>query len=121
MANAKLKRIEGIKEKIQQLENLQKEILQEYKEDLKKERTHRICKRGGMVEKFMPESVEFTDDQMKWLLEILLTSGFAKKKIEEMKGKKDIPSKVEPAKIVTVETSDSDEDEDFAGKIEDDD
>ena len=104
MANAKLKRIEGLKVKIQQLENLQKEIMQEYKEDLRKERTHRICKRGGMVEKHLPETIHFTDEQMKELFELLLNNNYAHKMVAKVKGKNNEPAKPSVEKNESVKT-----------------
>ena len=74
MAKTKLEKIAGIEENMRQLENQRKQLLQQYKEQERKERTHRICKRGGLLESIMPDTVALTDEQFKTFLEkILLT------------------------------------------------
>ena len=117
MFEAKLKKLEKLDEKIQDLQNEKKQVRQEYNEAVKKARNHRIFKRGGMVESILPESKDFTDEQMKSLLEQVLTSGYAVKRIAEITGKETEPERAAPAipapvKTVPAITADTDMDED---------
>jgi len=112
MVNAKLKKLNKIEEKIQDLQNEKKAVKQEYNEAVRKARNHRIFKRGGMIESILPESKDFTDEQIKSLLEQVLTSGYAVKRIVEITGNETEPEKPAPAKPVTVEVIEDDSDED---------
>ena len=117
MGSAKLKRLEKIEETIESLQNERKILKQEYNAELKRARNHRICKRGGFIEKVLPELKEFSDEQFKDLLETLLTSGFAQKRVAEIKGKDKEPEKPAPVtqtpvKPAPVTVADTDEDED---------
>ena len=112
MVNAKLKKLNKIEEKIQDLQNEKKAVRQEYNEAVRKARNHRIFKRGGMIESILPESKDFTDEQIKSLLEQVLTSGYAVKRIVEITGNETEPEKPAPAKPVTIEVIEDDPDED---------
>ncbi len=69
MGKTKLEKIAGIEETMRQLENQRKQLLQQYKEQERKERTHRLCKRGGLLESIMPDTVTLTDEQFRTFLE----------------------------------------------------
>ena len=111
MTQAKREKIESIEEAILKLQNQKKEIIQQEKEKNEKARTRRISKRGAIIESILPESVEFSDEDMKVLLESLLSSGFARNKINELQGKKTAPVKAAPTKTEPVILDDSDEDD----------
>jgi hypothetical protein len=62
----------------------------------------------------MPELIEFTDEQFKDLLETLLTSGFAQKRVAEIMSPGKPAASAVPAKSVSVISDDNayeDEDE----------
>lgn len=52
------------------------------KED--KARTHRLCKRGGLVEKHLPRLAMLTDDQFDVWIKKTLLSGFAERALNEI-------------------------------------
>ena len=79
MAQTKLERIENIEREIEQLENRKKLLLKQKKEQERKERTHRFCRRMGLFESIIPETVTLTDEQFKVYLEKTLLTGFARK------------------------------------------
>ena len=91
MSISKLEKAARLEEEIRQLTNQRKIVLQQHKEEERKKRTHRICKRGAMIESILPESITFTDDQIKTLLEKVLTSGFAKSRIDEFLNPEETP------------------------------
>jgi len=91
MSILKLEKAAKLEEEIRQLTNQRKMVLQQHKEDERKKRTHRICKRGAMIESILPESKDFSDDQIKTLLEQVLTSGFAVKRIAEIMSPEETP------------------------------
>jgi hypothetical protein len=69
MAKSRLEKIESIKTEIQQLENQRKRLLQAEKEQERKDRTKRLCKRAGLLESLIPDSITLTDEQFKTFLE----------------------------------------------------
>ena len=60
MAKTKQERITNLEEQILQLENQKKQLIQKQKEDDRKERTKRLCKRHGLLEKYMPDLLSLT-------------------------------------------------------------
>ena len=82
MRKTTTEKITGIQTQIQQLENQRKRLVKQHNEEERKKRTHRICKRGGLIESLLPETVPLTDEQFKALLEKTLLSGFARKTLD---------------------------------------
>ncbi len=52
-----------------QLENKKKRLIQEQKEQERKDRTNRLCKRMGLFEKLLPDTIPLTEEQFKTFLE----------------------------------------------------
>ena len=69
MAKTRLEKIESIKTEITQLENQRKRLLQAEKEQERKDRTRRLCKRAGLMESMLPDTISLTDEQFKIFLE----------------------------------------------------
>ena len=84
MARTKLEKIAGIEEEIRQLENQRKQLIQQQKEQERKERTHRLCKRGGLLESILPDTVTLTDEQFKIFLEGVLFSDTTRRILDHL-------------------------------------
>ncbi len=69
MAKTKAEKIMSIEEEIRQLENKKKRLIQEQKEQERKDRTNRLCKRMGLFEKLLPDTIPLTEEQFKTFLE----------------------------------------------------
>lgn len=69
MAKTKLEKIAGIEEEIRQLENRRKQLVQEQKAQERKDRTKRLCRRMGLFESLVPDSISLTEEQFKIFLE----------------------------------------------------
>jgi len=110
MNNTVNEKVTNIEERVQKLINQKKMLIQKHKEYERKNRTHRLCKRGGMLESVQPETLNLTDEQLKTLLEKVLTSDFARNRIAEMQKECKSPSKPAPAQTTPVVDEDSDED-----------
>lgn len=52
-----------------QLENKKKRLIQEQKEQERKDRTNRLCKRMGFIEKLLPDTIPLTEEQFKTFVE----------------------------------------------------
>ncbi len=69
MAKTKAEKITSIDEEIRQLTNKKKRLIQEQKEQERKDRTNRLCKRMGLFEKLLPDTIPLTEEQFKTFLE----------------------------------------------------
>ena len=69
MPKTRTEKIESIQSEIAQLENRCKQLIQEQKQQDRKERTRRLCKRAGLFESLLPETIPLTDEQFKTYLE----------------------------------------------------
>ncbi len=69
MAKTKAEKITSIEEEIRQLENKKKRLIQEQKEQERKDRTNRLCKRMGLFEKLLPDTIPLTEEQFQTFLE----------------------------------------------------
>jgi hypothetical protein len=69
MAKTKTERIAEIQTQIAQLEKRQKELEQAQKVQERKDRTKRLCKRVGLLESLLPDTITLTDVHFKVFLE----------------------------------------------------
>ncbi|WP_333616364.1 DUF3847 domain-containing protein [Bacteroides pyogenes] len=69
MAKTKAEKIAAIELQMTQLENQRKKLIQEKKQQERKDRTKRLCKRMGLFESMLPESIPLTDEQFQTFLE----------------------------------------------------
>ena len=62
-------KIDDTEERLRQLKNQEKKILKQDIEKIRKERTHRLITRGAILESFIENAEELTDEEIKILLE----------------------------------------------------
>ena len=79
MAKNLSQKIEAAQEEKRQLEAHIKQLLHEQKERDRKDRNHRLCKRGGLMEKLLPDLAILTDVQFQTFVDKTLLTGFAEK------------------------------------------
>jgi hypothetical protein len=84
MANYKEK-IATAEAEILQLQNRAKEYKQKLKVQQNKERTRRICQRGGYIEKVLPETIRLTDEVFREFIDKALTTDFSRKLLDNFK------------------------------------
>jgi len=68
----KLEKIESVSKEIEALKKEYSEMMKLYKQQEQKERTRRLCSRGGYLESRLPETIALTDNQYKVFLESTL-------------------------------------------------
>jgi hypothetical protein len=73
--------------KILQLQNEKKQILQREKAKKQKERTNRLCRRHGLIEKFMPDLITITDEQFEAFIRTWIRTEKGRNKLAEIIGK----------------------------------
>jgi len=86
MLSKKLEKLNKIEEQIRKLTNQQKMVAQQYKEEERRERTSRLCKRGGYIEKIFPDILKLTDTQSKQFFDLIFDSSFATARFKEILG-----------------------------------
>lgn len=74
MAKTKAERIASIEEEMQQLENKRKQLIQAQKKEERNARTKRLCKRMGLFESMLPDTIPLTEEQFKIFLEKTVTT-----------------------------------------------
>lgn len=84
MAKTKAEKITSIEEEIRQLENKKKRLIQEQKEQERKERTNRLCKRMGLFEKLLPNTIPLTEEQFKTFLEKTVLTEHSRRILDEL-------------------------------------
>ena len=77
-------RIEARLEEKRQLEAQIKQLMQQQRTQERKERTHRLCKRGGLVEKHLPDLIKLTDEQFQVFINKCLLTNFTMKTLSEL-------------------------------------
>jgi len=63
MSNSTIQKLENVQTEIDKLNNRKKLLLQKQKTEERKNRTHRLCKRGGYLESKLPGFSSMTDDE----------------------------------------------------------
>jgi hypothetical protein len=79
MAKTRNDRIAAIELEMEQLANQRKQLLQQEKEAARKARTNRICKRGGLIEKLLPDTINMTDGQFEAFAKRTLLTDFTRR------------------------------------------
>ena len=74
MTKTRLEKIEHIQAEIQRLKNREKQLLQQYKEQERKERTHRLIERGGLLESLLHGIESLSNEDIKAVLTAALNS-----------------------------------------------
>ena len=94
MANKTVaQRIAEAQAKIQQEQNNLKQLQAKQKEQDRKARNHRLCKRHGLIESLLPDIATLTDEQFQQFLKEHIANNHGKKKLEHIveQGKKNQP------------------------------
>jgi len=75
-------KIEAAKLLRQQADNEVKRLLQVERAEERKKRNHRICKRGGLLEKLLPDIIPLSDEQFQVFLEKVMLSESARRTLD---------------------------------------
>lgn len=75
----KADRIAEIDLEIEQLTNQRKQLEAQERERARKERTNRLCKRGGLLESMLPDTIKLTDKQFQTFFEKTLLTDFTRR------------------------------------------
>jgi len=84
MAKNKMERIEKIRNEMEQLKKQEKELLKKHKEEERKARNRRLCSRHGLLEKYMPDLINITDEQFEIFVKTGIDTSYGKKRLGEI-------------------------------------
>ena len=84
MAKTKAEKITSIEEEIRQLENRRRQLVQEQKAQERKDRTKRLCRRMGLFESLVPDTLPLTEEQFKTFLEKTVMTDHARRILDEL-------------------------------------
>lgn len=86
MPNEELEKLKqkqhGLEKKLTAAKHKEKQLEHKLKQLTRSERTHRLCTRAGMLEKFLREPTLLTDDDVMELLTFLFHGEAAQKKLD---------------------------------------
>ena len=72
-------------EEIRQLQNRRRKLLNQKKDEERKARTHRLIERGAILESLLEEPEQYTNEQIKHVLEAVLRTPQAKEFLRKIK------------------------------------
>lgn len=84
MAKTKTEKITSIEAEIRQLENRRRQLLQEQKAQERKDRTKRLCRRMGLFESLLPDTIPLTEEQFKTFLEKTVAAEHSRRILDEL-------------------------------------
>lgn len=98
MAKTKAEKITSIEEEIRQLENRRRQLVQEQKAQERKDRTKRLCRRMGLFESLIPDTIPLTEEQFKTFLEKNVMTEHSRRILDEMTAQNAATAAAEGAK-----------------------
>ena len=84
MAKTRTAKIDSLLIEIEQLENKRKQLIQEQKQQERKDRTKRLCRRAGLLESLLPDTIPLTEEQFKSFLEKTVMSEPSRHILDEL-------------------------------------
>ena len=84
MAKTTAEKIAERDERIAQLQNEKKKLLQKQKADERKVRTNRLCRRHGLLEKYMPDLITITDEQFEMFIKRAIVTSYGRDALAEI-------------------------------------
>jgi hypothetical protein len=88
----KSEKIIAIELEIEQLSNQKKQLEAQERERTRKERTTRLCKRAGLLESLLPDTIALTEDNFKLFLEKTVANDFGRRTLANLKVEQATPS-----------------------------
>lgn len=84
MAKSKIEKIASIEEEIRQLKERQRLLQQQHNAQERKDRTKRLCRRMGLFESLLPDTIPLTDEQFKTFLAKTVTTEQSRRILDEL-------------------------------------
>ncbi|MCL2838297.1 MAG: DUF3847 domain-containing protein [Oscillospiraceae bacterium] len=91
-------RIAAAQKKIESEQNHLDKLLKEHKEKEDRARTHRLCRRMGLIESMLPELKTMTDEQFEKFVKMTTANNFGREKLTAIVQPKDEKPVIVPSK-----------------------
>jgi len=111
MAKTRTEKIDSLQTEIAQLESKRKRLIQEQKQQERKDRTKRLCRRMGLFESMLPHTIPLTDEQFKTFLEKTITTDQSRRILDGLTAQPITPPAAKPAETEQENGADEGEDE----------
>lgn len=98
MAKSKIEKIASIEEEIRQLKERQRLLQQQHNAQERKDRTKRLCRRMGLFESLLPDTITLTDEQFKTFLEQTVAAEHSRRILDELTAQNAATATVQGAK-----------------------
>jgi hypothetical protein len=85
MAKTTIEKIAEQKTRMEQMENELKRLMQRHKAEERKARTNRLCKRHGLFESLLPDTIPLSEDNFKTFLEKTVANDFGRRTLAALK------------------------------------
>jgi len=79
MAKTRVERIASIDEEMSKLAEQRKTLLDAHRAQERKARTRRLCQRGGLLEKMLPDTIPLSDEQFQSFLEKTVANDYGRR------------------------------------------
>ena len=106
MSKTRTEKITGIEEQIQQLENKRKLLIQQEKTQERKDRTKRLCRRMGLFESMLPESITLSEELFKTFLEKTIATDQSRRLLDKLTAQNNAQQGAETAARVILTPAD---------------
>ena len=83
MPKTRLEKIAAIEAEQSKLETQRKTLLEAHRAQERKDRTRRLCQRGGLLEKMLPDTIPLSDEQFQSFLEKTVANDFGRRTLEK--------------------------------------
>lgn len=117
MAQSKVEKIASIEQEIKQLKERQKQLLQQHNLQERKDRTKRLCRRMGLFESMLPDTIPLTDEQFKSFLEKTILTDMAHKALAEIASNPNLPIPSKPAEATQSDGTAREQDEGNGARV----
>jgi len=84
MAKTTAEKIANKDVRILQLQNEKKQLLQKQKASERKERNSRLCRRHGLLEKYLPDLITITDEQFEMFIKRAIATSYGRDALAEI-------------------------------------
>ena len=108
MAKSYDEKIAEGKKKIKQEQNHMKQLIQKQKVQERKDRTKRLCRRMGLFESMLPDTIPLSEEKFKIFLEKTITTEHSRRILEGLSAQNNTPTTHDSAQTKLVQhTSDT--------------
>jgi hypothetical protein len=76
--------LDAARKSVEEKQERIKDLLKRQKKEERRERTHRLCERGGIVEKLIPNLIKLTSEQFETFVAETLLTGYAAKVLNRL-------------------------------------